>query len=136
MRWIGGFLGALWRFSRRSWVTVHEDLRPRSPASGLYLFLFLLLFIVGLVLVLLGVDLASLDRWLDSHGGLFDAVGSRLFNVFCGAILAVCAIIVGAGLWQRFVAPTREVEEADRFGFGAMIGAALVGYFAWFGMIG
>ncbi len=136
MRWIGGLLGGLWRFSRRSWISVDEDLRPRSPASGLYLFLFLLLFVVGLVLVLLGVDLASVDRWLDSHADLLDAIGSRLFNVLCGAILAICALIVGAGLWQRFVAPTREVADADRLGFGAMIGAVLVGYFAWFGMTG
>ena len=80
MRWIGWFLGALWRFSRRSWVTVHEDLRPRSPASGLYLFLFLLFFVIGLVLMLLGVNLGSLDRWLESHAGLLDSIASRLFN--------------------------------------------------------
>ena len=133
MRWIGWFLGALWRFSRRSWVTVHEDLRPRSPASGLYLFLFLLFFIIGLVLVLFGVNLASLDRWLDAHGQWFDSIGSALFRIGFGLILAICAIVIVGGLCQRIV-PSMKGE--DRIGVGMMIGALLVGDFAWFGVVG
>jgi hypothetical protein len=133
MRWIGRFLGALWGFSRRSWVTVHEDLRPRSGASALYLFLFLLFFIVGLVLVLLGVDLDSIDRWFDAHAEWFDAVGSALFRILFGVILAMCGLVIVGGLCQRVV-PSMKGE--DRIGVGMMIGALLVGYFAWFGVIG
>ena len=133
MRWIGWFLGALWGFSRRSWVSVSENLRPRSPASGLYLFLFLLFFIVGLVLVLLGVDLERVDVWLDAQGGWLDAVGSVLFRVLCGFILLMCAVIVVGGLCQRIV-PSMRGE--DRIGVVAMLVAILIGYFAWFGVVG
>jgi len=133
MRWIGWFLGALWRFSRRAWVSVTEGLRPRSPASGLYLFLFLLFFVIGLVLVFLGVDLNKLDVWLDAHGHGFDSVGSVLFRLFCGLILALCGIVIVGGVCQRVI-PSMKGE--DRIGIGMMIGAALVGYFAWFGVVG
>jgi hypothetical protein len=133
MRWIGGFLGALWRFSHRSWVSVNGDLRPRSPASGLYLFLFLLFFIVGLVLVIAGVDLERADLWIEAQGGWLDALGSALFRVVCGLILAVCAVAIVGGLAQRVV-PSMRGE--DRIGVGMMIGAALIGYFAWFGVAG
>jgi hypothetical protein len=133
MRWMGWFLGALWRFSRRSWVTVDGDLRPRSAASGLYLFLFLLFFITGLVLVFFGLDLNQLDLWLEAHGGWFDAVGSALFRIVCGLILAMCGVVIVGGVCQRLV-PSMRGE--DRIGVGMMIGAALVGYFAWFGVIG
>ena len=133
MRWVGGFLGALWRFSRRSWVTVDGDLRPRSPASGLYLFLFLLFFIVGLALVLFGVDLERVDLWIEAQGGWLDALGSALFRLFCGLVLGICAIAIVGGLAQRIV-PSMRGE--DRIGIGMMIGAAVIGYFAWFGVAG
>ena len=133
MRWMGWFISALWRFSRRTWVSVNEDLRPRSPVSGLYLFLFLLFFIIGLVLMLLGVNLGSLDRWLDSHAGSIDAVGSVLFRALCGFILLMCGVVVVGGVCQRVV-PSMKGE--DRIGIGMMIGAVPVGYFAWFGVVG
>ena len=133
MRWIGWFWGALWRFSRRTWVSVNPDLRPRSPVSGLYLFLFLLFFIIGLILVLFGVDLNKLDVWLDAQGGWLDAVGSVLFRALCGFILLMCAVAIVGGVCQRVI-PSMKGE--DRIGIGMMIGAVLVGYFAWFGVIG
>lgn len=133
MRWIGWFLGALWRFSRRTWVSVNEDLRARSRVSGLYLFLFLLFFIIGLVLILAGVDLNRLDLWLEAQGGWLDAVGSVLFRLFCGLILAICGVTIVGGVCQRIV-PSMKGE--DRIGVGMMIAAALIGYFAWFGVVG
>ena len=136
MGWIGRFVAYVWHISRTSWATVHEDLRPRSAASGLVLFLFLMFFIIGLILVLLGVDLNSVDLWLDDHAPQFDAVGSAVFRLLCGFIVAMCALLVGGGLWQRFVTPRREVEDGDRIGFGAILVAALIGYFAWFGVVG
>jgi len=117
--------------------------------GGAYLVLFLALFAVAFVLVVLGVDLARFDLWLDEHAGLFDAVGSRLFRVVCGGILAVCAAAVIGGLWQKFVAPRGRMGDAADFvpespngeeqqptGWGCMILAVIVGYFAWFGMMG
>lgn len=117
--------------------------------GGAYLVLFLGLFVVAFVLVVLGVDLARFDLWLDGYAGLFDAVGSRLFRVLCGGILALCVAVVVGGLWQKFVAPRARMGDAADFvpevasgdedrptGWGCMILAVVVGYFAWFGMIG
>lgn len=115
----------------------------------LYLYLFLALFVVGSILNLLGFDLARFDLWLDDHADLFDAVGSTLFRVFCGGILALCAFGVLGGLWQKFVAPrarmgdaadfvpdeaATEVPEEEPLGWGCMLVALVVGYFAWVGM--
>ncbi len=94
MRWIGRFVAFVWHQSRTSWVTAHEDLRPGSPASGLVLFLFVMFFIAGLILVLFGFDLNAIDLWLDEHGYWLDFAGSWLFRLFCGAILALCACAV------------------------------------------
>ena len=136
-------------------------------AARLCLYLFLLLFVVGLVLVLAGVDLVKVDLWLEDRGEWFDAVGSRLFSVIWGGVFALCIVTVLGGLWQRFVAPRSHmgnaadfvveaeagdglgVDEsgADEFGvdelvaekkkplgWGCMVVAAIVGYFAWFGL--
>ena len=136
MRWIGRFVAYVWHMSRTSWATVHEDLRPRSAASGLVLFLFLMFFFVGLILVLLGIDLDGVDLWLGDHAHWFDAVGSGLFRLVCGFVLAMSALLVGGGLWQRFVTPRGDVEDEDRIGLGAVLAGALIGYFAWFGVVG
>lgn len=136
-----------------------EGGRTMRRMGRLYVYLFLLLFAVGLVLALLGFDLDRIDLWLEDRAGLFDAVGSRLFNVLCGAILALCIVAVVGGLWQRFVAPRGHmgdatdfvaetaavdelgvdelaVEETRPVGWGCMLVAVIVGYFAWFGMTG
>ena len=125
-----------------------------SAGARVFLYVFLLLFAVGLVLVLLGFDLDKVDLWLDDHADLFDAVGSRLFNVLWGGVLALCLFTVIGRLWQKFVAPRGEMGDAADFvaepvaddefveeprkppGWGCMILAVIVGYFAWFGMTG
>ena len=89
-RWIAGLIGALWRFSRRSWIDTGLGLRPRSGASGLVLFLFLIFFLVGLVLVLLGLDLGSVDALIDAWAGRIDAVASLLFRGLCGLVILLC----------------------------------------------
>lgn len=127
-RWIAGLVAGLWRFSRRSWVDVGRGLRPGSRASGLFLFLFLIFFLIGLVLVLLGSDLADVDRWLDAQSGWLDALGSLLFRAACGLTLLFCVLYVGSALYDW--------KGADRPGCGCLIGAVVIGYFAWFGVIG
>jgi NADH:ubiquinone oxidoreductase subunit 6 (subunit J) len=103
-------------------------LRPRSGSSALVLFLFLIFVLVGLVLLLFGFSLGDLDRWIDANAGSLDAVASLLFQALCGLILLVCILTVIMVLFGR--------KGADRLGWGYAVGAALVGYFAWFGMIG
>jgi hypothetical protein len=128
----------------------------------LYLIVFGLFFVAGLVLLLLDIDLDRADLWLDDHAELFDAVGSRVFNVLWGVVLALCAVTVLGGLWQKFVGPRSHLGDAADFvvepvadfgvepaaedelveeppkpvGWGCMVAALIVGYFAWFGMTG
>lgn len=127
-RWIASLIGALWRFSRRSWIDTGIGLRPGSPASGLVLFLFLIFFIIGLVLVLFGFDLGDVDRWIDAQGGWLDAVFSLLFQAACGLGILICLITIGCAIFDR--------GKPDRPGFGCALLALVVAYFLWFGMIG
>ena len=126
VRWIGSLIAGLWRFSRRSWIDVGQGLRPRSGASALYLFLFLIFFLIGLVLVLLGVDLDEADRFLEAQGGWLDAVGSWLFRIVAGLLLLLCAGIIAMQIFVR-----RE----EKPGLGCALVAIVAGYFAWFGMV-
>jgi hypothetical protein len=126
--WIPRLIAALWRFSRRSWVGIDPDLRPRSPASGLVLFLFLLFFLIGLVLVLLGVDLAAVDRWIDRQLVWLEPAASLLFRILSGLVMLLCAFMLGWALLGR--------DEPERPGIGCSLVALIVAYFAWFGMVG
>ena len=128
LTWLPRLIGALWRFSRRSWIDVGMGLRPRSGSSALVLFLFLIFFLVGLVLLLFGFSLGDLDRWIDANAGSLDAIASLLFRALCGLILLFCVLTVGAVLFDR--------KGADRLGCGYAVGALVIGYFAWFGVIG
>lgn len=131
MRWIAGLIGGLWNISRRSWVDVGGGLRPGSPAAGLYLFLVLIFFLIGLALMLLGFDLEAVDRWLDARADWFELIGTVIFKALLAVILLFCAVIIGAGLYERVV-PGKGKRE---FGLGLMIGALVAGYFVWVGLV-
>jgi hypothetical protein len=151
MRWITAPIRFLWHVARTSWVSIDPALRPRSGASALKLFFFLIFFVVGLVLVLLGFDLDDVDRWLDAQGGWLDAIGTLAFRGLSGLILLICVGMVAGGVAQWFGKPdakaTRRAKlgrtqangadsDDGRIGCLAMGIAAVIGYFAWFGMIG
>lgn len=127
-RWIAGLTGALWRFSRRSWIDTDVGLRPRSPASALVLFLFLVFFLIGLVLVLLGFSLGDVDALLDAQAGRIDAGASFLFRAASGLLFLLCLYMIGAAVFGR--------GNPDPPGAGCALLAALVAYFAWFGIVG
>lgn len=127
-RWIAGLTGALWRFSRRSWIDTGIGLRPRSGASALFLFLFLIFFLVGLVLVLLGFSLGDVDNLIDAQAGRIDAIASFLFRAACGLVVLLCLFTIGGAIFDR--------NNPDRPGVGCALVAVLVAYFAWFGVIG
>jgi preprotein translocase subunit SecG len=127
-RWIAWLTGALWRFSRRSWIDTGVGLRPRSPASALVLFLFLIFFLIGLVLVLLGFDLGAVDAALDAQAGRIDAVASFLFRAVSGLVILLCLLTIGSAILER--------GKPDRPGAGCALAAVLVAYFAWFGLTG
>jgi hypothetical protein len=127
-RWIAGLIGALWRFSRRSWIDTGTGLRPRSGASAPYLFLFLIFFLAGLVLLLFGINIGSLDAWIDIHAAGIDSVASFLFRVVCGLVILLCLFMVGGAIFDR--------KNPERPGVGCVLVALLVAYFAWFGVFG
>jgi len=127
-RWIAGLTGALWRFSRRSWIDTGLGLRPRSGASALVLFLFLVFFLVGLVLVLLGFSLGDVDNVIDAQAGRIDSVASFLFRAVCGLVILLCLFTIGGAIFDR--------RNPDRPGVGCALVAVVVAYFAWFGVTG
>ena len=127
-RWIGRLVSGLWSFSRASHADVGMGLRPGSGASGLVIFLFLVFFLIGLVLVLLGFDLVDVDNWIDSQSGWFETIGTLLFRIVCGIVVLLAVVTVWGAIFDR--------KDPDRPGFGCAIGAIIVGYFAWFGVIG
>jgi len=127
-RWIAWLVGALWRFSKRSWIDTGIGLIPRSRFSALVLFLFLIFFPIGLVLVLLGFDLGEVDAWLDAQAVWLDAVGSFLFRAVCGLVMLLCLFMIGSAIFDR--------KSPDRPGVGCVLLAVLVAYFAWFGLVG
>jgi hypothetical protein len=128
LRWIAGLIGALWRFSRRSWIDTGIGLRPRSGASALYLFLFLIFFLVGLILLLFGINIGSLDALIDAHAGRIDSVASFLFRVVCGLVMLLCLFMIGGAIFDR--------NNPERPGVGCALVAVVVAYFAWFGVTG
>lgn len=129
LTWIPRLIAFLWSFSRRSWIDVGMGLRPGSGSSALVLFLFLVFFLIGLVLMLLGVSLGDVDNWLDAHSGRIDAIASWLFRALCGLVILLCAFAIYSSLFDR--------KNPERVGgIGCAILAVVVAYFAWFGMIG
>ena len=127
-RWIAWLIGALWRFSRRSWIDTGIGLAPRSGSSALVLFLFLVFFLIGLVLMLLGFSLDDVDRWLEAQAGWLDTVGSFAFRAVSGLVILLCLFTIGSAVLAR--------GDPERPGIGCVLAAIVVAYFAWFGLAG
>jgi uncharacterized membrane protein YkvI len=128
LSWIPRLTALLWSFSRRSWIDVGMGLRPRSGSSALVLFLFLIFFLTGLVLVLLGFDLGEVDAAIDTQAGRIDAVATFLFRAVCGLVILLCLFTIGGAIFDR--------GNSDRPGIGCALLAAVVAYFTWFGVVG
>lgn len=147
LRGIGRMIVWIWRVCRASWVDVGNGLRPNSLASAAYLFLYAMLFLIGLVLVLLGFNLADVDRWLDRHTNVWELIGTIIMKLFWGALLAGCLLITGLGIGERLYRLFRWVRPAPApghagappkemiVGWGFIIPSVVVGYFAVFGLI-
>ena len=126
LRWLGRLIGFLWSFSKRSWIDTGVGLRPRSRSSALVLFLFLIFFLVGLVLMLLGFNLGELDAWLERHSAAIEAVAMLAFRAVAGFALLICVAMFALAIFDR--------RNPDRPGIGCLLVALVAGYFAWIGM--
>ena len=80
------------------------------------------------MLVLLGVDLAAVDRWIDAQLVWFEPAASVAFRILCGLVILLCAFMVGWALLGR--------NDPERPGPGCALVAVIIAYFAWFGVIG
>lgn len=131
-------MGGLLTFLKRALVvamTPFERFRPQSGAAQLVGGLGAVFFVIGLVLVLFGVDLDSVDRWIDRHGGALNAVGNALFRMVCFVLMLVGVLLAAMPVLHRTTERT-SVPPAERAGVGTLLFGLLLAYFSWFGAFG
>lgn len=97
-KFIGDFLGGLWRFANFWRVSPIGEARIGSPLAGGLLFLVLLFFVIGVIMTALGAvfgfSLDDVDRWIDAQGGWMRVVGAFLIQkVLMAIVLLVCVSI-------------------------------------------
>jgi hypothetical protein len=135
MKFLKGILQAIGGVLALIWVWM-GSVFAFAGLFGPWIFLAVVLFVVGLVLTLLGFDLDQVDLWLEAHGGFINAVGSGLFRLFCGLVLLLCGFAVFGGLYQQIAGKKPARGEDERIGFGMIAVSAVIGYFAFFGTFG
>lgn len=121
-KFIGDFLGGLWRFANFWRVSPIGQARIGSPLAGGLLFLVLLFFVIGVILTVLGAvfgfTLGDVDAWLDAQGGWMRVAGAFLIQkVLMAVVLLVCLSIAVVLLFFR---------DEDAPGWGKTILALLV----------
>ena len=94
-KFIGDFIGGLWRTAQFWRVSPIGQARIGSPLAGGLLFLVLLFFFIGLVLTVLGAvfgfTLADVDRVIDGAAPTLDFIGKVLLQkVLMAIILLIC----------------------------------------------
>lgn len=94
-KFIGDFIGGLWRTAQFWRVSPIGQARVGSPLAGGLLFLVLLFFFIGLVLTVLGAvfgfTLADVDRVIDGAAPTLDFIGKVLIQkVLMAIILLIC----------------------------------------------
>lgn len=128
-KFIGDFLGGLWRVANFWRVSPIGQARVGSPLAGGLLFLVLLFFVVGVLLTILGAifgfSLADVDRAIDGAAPTLDVIGSFLIQkVLMAVVLLICAILAFAVLVDR--------KSPDRPGWPltifTLLGCLFVGY--------
>ena len=110
MRWIWGLIRGIWELA----LIALAGIAAAAGAGGLYGLLFEFFFAVGLVLVLFGVNLDTVDHWLDARAGWFDWIGTILFKAVLAIILVCCVLVVGRGISDRLPLPGRPPRHKKR----------------------
>ncbi|HRK65653.1 MAG TPA: hypothetical protein PLN53_14755 [Terricaulis sp.] len=118
-----GFAG-LWRIANFWRISPLEGVRTGSPLAGALLFLFLVFFVIGIVLVSLGFDLNEVDRWLDAQGGWLDFLGRVIIRIILVFVLLMCVAIAATMLFARGA----EGAPGWLATIGALLLCLLVGY--------
>ena len=126
-RFIGDFLGRLWRFANFWRVSPIGQARIGSPLAGGLLFLCLLFFIIGGLLMavgaIFGFDLSDVDGWLAAQGPSMDFIGKLIIQKLLMAIVLLICI----GLAIAFVL---DLKGSNLVGIGRIVLMLLACLFA------
>ena len=122
---MGRFFAWLWEIARY-FPTVGPGIRFGSASSVLLTFLFLVFFLIGLGLVLLGFDLDAVDAWLNRQGGWLALIGTLIFKAILLLVLLVCVVIATSPITDR--------SNKDRPGGCFILVAIAIGYFCVVGV--
>jgi hypothetical protein len=148
------FISGIWSLSRA--IAIGEGNISDLGGATLYIFLCIIFLVVAVVLMLLGIDLDTADLWLDAHADWFKWAGMIAIKGFCAAVLFFCLLAIGMKIYQsvqRLVRPRTQIKrraprrgptqidcppvdaEGDqRIGWGGVIFAVIIGYFAYVGL--
>ena len=128
-----GLLRTFWDMIRPRLGERRTALGRMSAVAAISFFLTVILFIIGFILTLLGVDLGGVDLWLEGHGKGIDALATLAFRLVAGLVLLICVLMIGSGLFGK---RGGDGQGGDKPGIGCMVLLAIIGYFAWIGMTG
>jgi hypothetical protein len=148
---VGRVVRWLWQVSALIRYPFDSGLRTGSRVAGFYMFLVLLLLVIGIVLTALGADLDTVDRWLDANGGWIEALASLALKAFWALVFLFSLAAAVMQLFELGRAifgprgadldlPAGQQAEEDPpgpLGLGCGILVAVVAaYFSWFGLTG
>jgi amino acid transporter len=143
----------IWALSRA--IAIGEGSISDLGEATLYIFLCIIFLIVAVVLMLFGINLDAADHWLDAQADWFEWAGMIAFKGVCAFVLLICLFFIGGGIYesgQRLVHPRKQIkrraprrgrhpkqiegppvdDEGDqRMGWGGVILAVIIGYFAY-----
>jgi len=106
LKFIGDFLGGLWRTANFWRVSPIGQARVGSPLAGGLLFLVLLFGVIGAILAVLGLifgfSLADVDRVIDGAAPTLDVIGTFLIQkVLMVIVLLICVALPIALVMDR-----------------------------------
>lgn len=135
-RFIGEFVAWLWRISDIVRISPIGEARIGSPLAGCLLFMVLLFFCIGAVLMALGgifgFSLDDVDTWLAGLGPWLDFLGKILIQkVLMAIVLLICIALAASLLYSRWESGTPGLVAI----IFTLLGCLMVGYCSAVNMI-